>query len=155
MSVLLKTKNLSMCAAGGVCPTVDPHVLPVPRCSLLHYLVCPLSSLHWHHRGAATNSYHHGDQLDDHCRAPPHFWGELQICPLVYIWDHRLWRKDQDGAVCLYLMCTTCLFRSSWCTSWTVTTVWAMCVCSFHSGSLCSHSWPQHLARKGEITVSI
>lgn len=49
MLFLLKP-NPSACAAGGVCPTVDPHVLPLPCRPLLHHLVCPFSSLHRHHR---------------------------------------------------------------------------------------------------------
>lgn len=31
---------------GCVCPPVDPHVVPVPCCPLLHHLVSPLSSLY-------------------------------------------------------------------------------------------------------------
>lgn len=68
----LMTPCLCLCAAGGVCPTVDPHVLPVPCCPLLHHLVSPLSPLHRHHRRAAANSHHHGDQLDDYRRTASH-----------------------------------------------------------------------------------
>lgn len=71
--------NTCVWTAGGVCPTVDPDVLPVPCCPLLHHLVRPLPSLHWHHRWATANSHHHGNQLDDHCRAPPHLWGECRL----------------------------------------------------------------------------
>lgn len=38
--------NTCLWAAGGVCPPLDPDVLPVPCCPLLHHLVSPLPSLH-------------------------------------------------------------------------------------------------------------
>lgn len=64
-----------MTPVGGVCPAVDPDVLPVPCCPLLHHLVCPLPPLHWHHCRATANSHYHGNQLDDHRCAPSHLWG--------------------------------------------------------------------------------
>lgn len=62
----------SSSSSGGVCPSVDPHVLPVPCRPLLHHLVRPLPPLHRHHRRAAADSHHHGDQLDDHRGAAAH-----------------------------------------------------------------------------------
>lgn len=159
--MFLLKPNPSACAAGGVCPTVDPHVLPLPCRPLLHHLVCPFSSLHRHHRWATADSHHHGDQLDDHCRAPPHIWGKcwwqihLRIT-ILWIWG-RVVGTGQNlvfRTTCLWCV-KMCPLRSYWCTSWTVTTVWATCACSCHSGFLCSHSWPQHLGRKGGTTVSI
>lgn len=73
---LLQSKTSVFVSAGGLCPTVDPHVLLVPRCPLLHHLVSPLPALHRHHRWATENSHHHGDQLDDHCCPSSHLWGE-------------------------------------------------------------------------------
>lgn len=75
-NTLIQSKMSVFVSAGGLCPTVDPHVLLVPRCPLLHHLVSPLPALHRHHRWAAENSHHHGHQLDDHRCPSSHLWGE-------------------------------------------------------------------------------
>ena len=41
-----QTVFLFLLSSGGVCPSVDPHVLLVPRRPLLHHLVRPLPPLH-------------------------------------------------------------------------------------------------------------
>lgn len=85
-----------VCSAGGVCPTVDPDVLPVPCSPLLHHLVRPLPPLHRHHRRAAADAHHHGDQLDDHRRAAAHLRGEFQM--QTSLLGKKLW------IVSIYLM---------------------------------------------------
>lgn len=58
--------------SGGVCASVDPHVLPVSGRPLLHHLVRALPPIHRHHRRAAPHPHYHGHQLDDHCCPTAH-----------------------------------------------------------------------------------
>lgn len=67
---------------GGVCATVDPHVIPVSGCALLYNLVNALPALCGHHRRAAPHLRHHGCELDNHCGATPNLWGVLNSADL-------------------------------------------------------------------------
>lgn len=60
-------------SAGRVCPSVDPHVLLVPGGPLLHRLVRSISTLYGCDCRTTQDTYNHGTELDDHCRASSYF----------------------------------------------------------------------------------
>lgn len=57
---------------GGVCATVDPHVLPVSGRAVLYHLVHAFLALCGHNRRTASHLCHHGCELDKHCGAAPY-----------------------------------------------------------------------------------
>lgn len=68
---------------GCVCPSVDSHVLLVPGGPLLHRLVGSVPALYGCDCRTTQNTYNHGTELDDHCRASSYFWGKLSTGNLL------------------------------------------------------------------------
>lgn len=66
-------QDYPLAVAGGVRAALDSHVVPLPGRPLLHRLVSPVPAVSGCGCGTAKNTRDHGHQLDNDCRAPPHF----------------------------------------------------------------------------------